>query len=471
MQITPYDFPLPTSHTPAIEVSDMITKNTTWALTLGLLGLSTTELCAQKMIWRSLPAKTRLTQSTGAVAAYDINRNIVLRFGGDSWTGLYEYDGKTWTHRSYTMQPELRTIAGGAYDASRGKFVIFGGSSKSRKLLKDTWEYDGKSWTPRIFLPKSPPATQGKMVYDSNRKLCVYMTFTNPMQTWEYNSKTWVQKKTKTTPTSINRFGVAYDSNRKVVVLYGGDVPGGTSSLTWEYDGLDWKKIAAKGSAGRRIWHDLVYDTNRKRIVLSGGQVYTGAYKPDYRTYEYDGKSWAPADVLTPFRLGKNGLPMCYNSKTKGVVATGHVYPYEYLPFPGTWTSFGKGCGSTAPVLAPNAGTYPKIGSHYPLSLTTLPKTTKGAILSLGTSRSTWLTLSLPLDLKIFKMPGCMLYQSMDFLWLMSPSGGTYKTTIPFPNTPALTGQKLYAQSLVVVPNVNPLWLQVSNGGEIWIGN
>lgn len=444
-------------------------SKSTW--TLGLLFLTCSGLCAQKMLWRKLPSKTWLSASDGSVIAYDSKRNVILRFGGNAWVGLYEYDGITWKSRSLTMEPSLREGHGGAYDAKRGKFVIFGGVDKKKTKLNDTWEFDGRTWTPRIFLPKSPPAGRGRLVYDSNRGLCVWTSFSNPMQTWEYDGKTWAQKSTKTTPDSTDRFGVAYDSNRKVVVLYGGDTKTSASASTWEYDGLDWKRIATKGSAGQRIWHDLAYDAKRKRVVLCGGHRYTGGYYPDYRTYEYDGKTWIAADLQAPYNDGKYGLSMCYDSKRQHVISAGHGNPYEYMPFPGTWTSYGKGCGTTPPVLAPDVGASPKIGTNYPLSLTTLPSAAKGSILALGASKTKWLTLSLPLDLKIFGMPGCMLQQSMDVLWLMSASGSTFKTQIPFPNVPALAGQSVFVQSIVIVPGAKTSWLNTTNGGAIVIGN
>lgn len=443
---------------------------------LPALAMLATMGTAQMMYWQP-HSKTGFGSLQDGILVEDPGRSMLLAFGGPQWLGLHEYDGKLWKRKSLTVEPSPRLKCGGVYDSARGRFVIFGGKDKLGKLHADTWEYDGKSWAPRIFLPKSPPASQGQMVYDVNRKVCVYVTASSSSsyatEVWEYDGKTWVLKKTKTDPGITQHFALAYDPVRKLTFLFGGNGPkiSWASSATWSYDGTDWKQISTKHSPGRRIYMKMAFDLQRKVIVLHGGEVFNGGYTPDYHTFEFDGTDWRRADVQSLLNQGRYGAPLCYDSRRKSIVIGTSNYIYEYKLFPGSWTAFGKGCGSPAPVLAPKAGSYPKIGTSYPLSLSSLPKTAKGAILCLGASRTKWLTLNLPLDLKIFNMPGCNLLQSLDLLWMMTPSGGTYASTIALPNTPALAGQKLNAQSLVIVPNANPTWLVVSSAGEICIGN
>jgi hypothetical protein len=55
-----------------------------------------------------------------------------------------------------------------AYDAARGRVVLFGGRL-GETFLSDTWEWDGNDWTPR-FPVASPPAREGHaLVYDELR--------------------------------------------------------------------------------------------------------------------------------------------------------------------------------------------------------------------------------------------------------------------------------------------------------------
>ena len=55
---------------------------------------------------------------------------------GDTW----EWDGTAWTQRSPASAPSPQQGHAMAYDAARGRVVLFGGHDSFRR--GDTWEWD-----------------------------------------------------------------------------------------------------------------------------------------------------------------------------------------------------------------------------------------------------------------------------------------------------------------------------------------
>jgi hypothetical protein len=70
---------------------------------------------------------------------------VLLRDAGtvaETWT----FDGQRWT-RLAVQSPPLRFGGAFAFDAPRGRLVLFGGASADGSLLDDTWEFDGATWS------------------------------------------------------------------------------------------------------------------------------------------------------------------------------------------------------------------------------------------------------------------------------------------------------------------------------------
>lgn len=96
--------------------------------------------------------------------AYDAGRQRVVLFGGYyhggsgcSLNDTWEYDGSQWTQRYPTTTPAGRCGQSMAFDPSRNKVVMFGGTSNNG-LYNDTWEYDGVDW--RLLQPATRPAAR-----------------------------------------------------------------------------------------------------------------------------------------------------------------------------------------------------------------------------------------------------------------------------------------------------------------------
>lgn len=97
---------------------------------------------------------------------------------------------------------------------------------------------------------------------------------------------------------------------------------------------------------------------------------------------------------------------------------------------------FGIGCGSpSSPVIA-SVGA-PIVNSEFGVTLTNAGAT-KPALLVLGASKTTWLTLNLPLDLQIFGYSGCPLNVSLDLTFpAATDTNGDAAIRFPVPQTTA----------------------------------
>ena len=67
------------------------------------------------------------------------------------------------------------------------------------------------------------------------------------------------------------------------------------------------------------------------------------------------------------------------------------------------------------------------------MQLTNIPTNAAGLAL-VGTSRTSWGGIPLPLDLTSIGMPGCSLFTRGTFLFAIAASGGTANLTLPLPN-------------------------------------
>jgi cysteine-rich repeat protein len=255
----------------------------------------------------------------GASMAYDAARKKVVFFaGGETW----EYDGRTqsWTEVP-VVSPEAPARREGhamAYDAARGKVVLFGGRVPGSGELNngETWEYDGstRTWTPvPVASPEAPsPRRRHAMAYDAARgRVVLYggslaiddIGFGPLGETWEYDgaTQTWTQVAVASPddPSFRDEAAMAYDSAGGKVVLFGGTGFGGLEGDTWEYDGTfqTWTQVLIENpnAPSPRIGHAMAYDSARGKVVLFGG---LDDDRDDGETWEYDGQTQSWTQVL-----------------------------------------------------------------------------------------------------------------------------------------------------------------------------
>jgi cysteine-rich repeat protein len=242
-------------------------------------------------------------------AAYDTSSGEMVVFGGRSGTPSVALDetwawnaATGWREKAIPATPSPRRVPSLAYDAARGRVVMFGGEGASA-FLSDTWEWDGTRWIRRRPTTAPPARRAHSIVYDAGRGKVVLFggegSSGSLADTWEWDGSEWTQK-TSTTPPPPARYSHAmtYDVARARVVMFGGVGPTGpTSPLTdmWEWDGTSWTATPPSIPLTGRFGHSLAYDTARSRVVMFGG---TGALPFLDEVWEWDGTTWIQASLL-----------------------------------------------------------------------------------------------------------------------------------------------------------------------------
>jgi cysteine-rich repeat protein len=219
--------------------------------------------------------------------------------------GTCQPESAAWSTPAPTTAINARMETAMAYDAARGKVVLFGGQWPIAGVYTDqTWTFDGGVWAQ---LRVAGPSARGRatMVYDANRKVIVLFggrsLATLFDETWEWNGREWKNvTPTGQRPSPREYFALAYDAARKRVVLFGGNssIDNSTPPLddTWEWNGTTWTNVSpATGNPDRRSGHAMVYDPGRNRIVMFGGCTsafcVSGTELSD--TWEWNGTAWS----------------------------------------------------------------------------------------------------------------------------------------------------------------------------------
>jgi hypothetical protein len=258
------------------------------------------------------------------------------------------------------LPPGRRTGAAIAYDAQRGRAVLFGGTGDGNELLGDTWEWDGATdtWTEITPPGLRPRGRRGHaLAYDAARKKVVlyggiagtqtqdYMT-----DTWTWDGASWERVATAAAPHPEPRTGhyMAFDEARGRVVLYGQHGPWivgriGTQNTsrgnTWEWDGERWEKKSDQGafSSGETSSRPMAYDTRRGRVVrvdLTGQQ-----YGKSFVALEWDGATWSNISGSAPGPKVDVASATSYGAgydPTRGrfvLTSTGHPWKTQELFF------------------------------------------------------------------------------------------------------------------------------------------
>jgi len=175
---------------------------------------------------------------------YDFARQRVMMFGGSSTTGggllddTWMWDGNDWTQLSPTNQPQPLFSIEAAYDINRDRAVIFGGAANTPGTVPtaETWEWDGTNWR-QILTPTVPSARWGnKIAYHALRDRVVMAGGVGASgtrsDTWEYDGYDWHPIQTPSSFTARENHAMTFDLARSTIVIYGGYPP---VRDTWEY--------------------------------------------------------------------------------------------------------------------------------------------------------------------------------------------------------------------------------------------
>ena len=390
------------------------------------------------------------------------------------------WNGTTWKKLAPKVSPAARMRSTGAYDMSRGRFVLFGGSTGlSTGLMKDTWEFDGTAWV-QVKTTSAPSArNDAAMAYDSVRHRIVLLGGRDSTGTlndhWEYDGKNWTQIKPKTLPTSRRDHTLVYDSGRHVMIAFGGFHTGlKVRNDLWEYDGKNWKLATPPASPGPRVGHAAAYDSYRRVMVVSSG--YDGSAQPA-DTLEWNGIKWVQRNPKT-FPPGRSGHTMVYDFIRHQMIQyggwstkfTNETWSYTNTQL-ATHTTYGNGCKSSAgvPTLDLVSGALPWTGHVMKVEVSNIPKTS-AVLMMLGGSDKVWGPLKLPLDLKGLGMPTCKLLASPEFFGLAPNNQGLATWSLLIPNDTTLSGATFFHQALVFEKGANAFGAVVSDAGKAKVG-
>jgi hypothetical protein len=266
--------------------------------------------------------------------AYDSARHKIVLFGSDD---LWEVDGAGWTKVTPTTgSPPSRpydTVV--AYDSARGRLVLFGGVVDPYvEFLRDTWEWDGRAWHDVTPADNNPPGRiYAALAYDAGRGRAVlfggYDSAWVPMQdTWEWDGNSWTWGNSSG-PNPRANHAMSYDALRGRLVLFGG-YDGSAYDDTWEWDGGSWTDVTpAEGNPPGRYNHAMAYDSTAGRVMVFGGMDSGSRTLQD--TWAWDGASWTDVTHLA------KGIPppqqrhrMAYDPARNKIVLFGDDGTWEY---------------------------------------------------------------------------------------------------------------------------------------------
>ncbi len=166
----------------------------------------------------------------GFALAYDRARSTVVLFGGSSvglTADLWGWDGIAWRRLVQAQVPSRRERHALVYDDARGRVIMFGGRS-STGWSDEHWEWSGGSWARFDRGPSTWPAARDghAAAYDADRgRTVMFGGFTSRGEvsdTWEWDGAVWRCCRTTTGPPPESEHTMAYDRHRRRSLLHGG---------------------------------------------------------------------------------------------------------------------------------------------------------------------------------------------------------------------------------------------------------
>ncbi len=233
-------------------------------------------------------------------AVYEARQHTLLVFGGATAT---EVRGDLWRwrdgsgRRSPATGPAPRTFPAMVFDSARGEVVLFGGSrvlfgdgSAAPAMLDDTWILRRDQWV-RVSRAGPGPRAEAAVAYDARRGRTVVFGGRVTGQggkverlgdTWEWDGRRWTRASISG-PSPRSGAAMAWHPELGAVVLFGGS--GGPLGDTWSWDGRAWTLLRVPRAPGR-FNTVMAWDPSSRRLVRFGGWNGTGRTSDTWELHE-----------------------------------------------------------------------------------------------------------------------------------------------------------------------------------------
>jgi hypothetical protein len=233
-------------------------------------------------------------------AAYDEKRNVVVMYGGYSWSEdscvreTWEWDGEDWEQKNVeppTACDHLEMV----YDSTREEVILFGGGDENQNLSTETWSWNGEAWT--LLIDAGPPGrAHFGFVHDpTHEQNLLYGGYADTIldDFWVWREDTW-RNTDLSEPGPLSHIGMAYDRDANELIIFGGASSTSTfsslSDKTWRLTNGAWSEVNLERHPSPRGSPAMVYDPVRMRIVMYGGFA---SNREDFNdTWEWDGSEW-----------------------------------------------------------------------------------------------------------------------------------------------------------------------------------
>ncbi len=332
-------------------------------LTLALVTCSITSR-ADTVTWTQRAPATSPSARSGGAMAFDPSRGKIVLHGGTTKAGVsnetWEWDGSTWTDVTPSNAADRgpkRAFASMAYAPSRG-IVLIGEDDVATSGGTNAWVWDGLTWRGES-LPGPTGRIAPSLVYQQVTKALTLFggssVPTSDDQTWALadGADVWMSAPTTVRPKARYGATLAYDTKRGVSVLFGGKLPSADPkafSDTWEWSGTAWKAFNGAVPEGR-AFAASAFDQSRGVLVVFGGLGSSGAAPVDLGdTQEFDGQKWSARSTSTSPQPRVQAVA-AYDSKRSEVVMFGGLsIANAGATFGETWVFRGAGttCASAA---------------------------------------------------------------------------------------------------------------------------
>ncbi|HYF15039.1 MAG TPA: kelch repeat-containing protein [Phycisphaerales bacterium] len=272
---------------------------------VGTGGASTTDVWERgptSRAWTARPAGFTPGEQADHALVFDSVRNRTIlaesRSQSAGVVGIFEWDGVAgaWTPHTFLAGPDPRLNPAMAFDASRGRTLLFGGETS-----RDVREYDGTAWVSRAQLPDTAGRDEHAAAYDPlNSRVLAYGGFignrdaSRSLLAYSGASNAWTTVSAVESPSPRSFAAAAYDPVGQKTVMYGGGFlmrPGIVQSVsagTWTFNGSTWAPMTVTGTPPPAWYATMVHDSARRRMVLYGGRTAGGADNAADHIWEFD---------------------------------------------------------------------------------------------------------------------------------------------------------------------------------------